>query len=158
VVLLVLWRSQIKRIERKNYGALILFGLSLGLMNLSFYLAIRADSDWNCGSAAIYRSLGGGDRKFSAFARSIVGGIGWMRHCVAGSNWRFDCQSHRHYFGADGGEFWVAYILLSAKVGQAVLGGVRLALAIAATAIVMLPMGIVTGDPALLNPQELVCK
>jgi inner membrane transporter RhtA len=54
------------------------------------------------------------------------------------------------------GGFWAAYILLSAKVGRAIPGGVGLALAMAVAAILIMPIGIVTGGSALLNPQVLL--
>ena len=53
------------------------------------------------------------------------------------------------------GSFWAAYILLGARVGRAFPGGAGLALAMAVAAIVLLPVGVLSGGAALLDPRLL---
>ncbi|PSB58239.1 EamA family transporter, partial [Chroococcidiopsis cubana CCALA 043] len=155
VVLLVLWRSQIKGIQRRNYGVLILFGLALGLMNLSFYLAIERIP---IGIAVALEFLGplgvaiANPRRLLDLLWVLLAGCGIVLLAPIGG---LSVNLTGIILALTAGGFWAAYILLSAKVGRVVPGGVGLALAMAVAAIVILPMGIVTGGSALLNPQML---
>lgn len=156
VVLLVLWRSQIKGIQRKNYRALILFGLSLGLMNLSFYLAIERIPIGIAVALEFIGPLGvaiANSRRLLDLLWVVLAGCGIVLLSPIGG---LSVNLTGIILALTAGGFWAAYILLSAKVGQAVPGGVGLALAMAVAAIVMLPIGIVTGGSALLNPQMLL--
>ncbi|AFY89575.1 EamA family transporter [Chroococcidiopsis thermalis] len=156
VVLLVLWRSQLKGIQRQNYGVLILFGLSLGLMNLSFYLAIERIPIGIAVALEFIGPLGvaiANSRRLLDLLWVLLAGCGIVLLAPIGG---LSVNLTGIILALTAGGFWAAYILLSAKVGRVVPGGVGLALAMAVAAIVMLPMGIVTGGSALLNPQMLL--
>lgn len=155
VVLLVLWRSQIKGIQRRNYGVLILFGLALGLMNLSFYLAIERIP---IGIAVALEFLGplgvaiANSRRLLDLLWVLLAGCGIVLLAPIGG---LTVNLTGIILALTAGGFWAAYILLSAKVGRVVPGGVGLALAMAVAAIVILPIGVITGGSALFNPQML---
>lgn len=156
VVLLLLWRSRIKGIEHKNYGALILFGLSLGLMNLSFYLAIERIPIGIAVALEFIGPLGvaiANSRRLLDLIWVVLAGCGIVLLAPIGG---LAVNLTGIILALTAGGFWAAYILLSARVGRAIPGGVGLALAMVVAAIVMLPIGIVTGGSALLNPQMLL--
>jgi inner membrane transporter RhtA len=153
VVLLVLWRSRLKGVERKNYGALILFGLSLGLMNLSFYLAIERIPIGIAVALEFIGPLGvaiANSRRWLDLVWVVLAGCGIVVLAPFGG---LAVNLTGIILALTAGGFWAAYILLSAKVGRAIPGGGGLALAMVVATIVMLPIGIVTGGSALLNPQ-----
>jgi inner membrane transporter RhtA len=156
VLLLALWRPQISAAVRSNKWTLILFGLSLALMNLTFYLAIERIP------------IG------IAVALEFTGPLGVA---VANSRQRLDLlwvtlaamgillltpigESAINPIGIGmallAGGLWAAYILLSAQVGRALAGGTGLAIAMTIAALVLLPVGLISGGTALLNPQLLL--
>jgi inner membrane transporter RhtA len=53
------------------------------------------------------------------------------------------------------GSFWAAYILLSARTGQAFPGGAGLALAMVVATLLLAPVGVADGGGALLEPGVL---
>lgn len=53
------------------------------------------------------------------------------------------------------GSFWAAYIFLSARAGSVFPGGTGLAIAMSVAAILLLPVAVLNGGAALLNPRLL---
>jgi inner membrane transporter RhtA len=156
ILLLLLWRPDFKPAFKKHALSLILFGLCLAFMNLTFYLAAeriplgiavtlefigplgvaiansrqRLDLLW-VGLAAV------GILLLAPIGSLVIDPIGMGLALLAGG-------------------FWAAYILLSAKVGRALAGGTGLALAMVIGAIALLPIGISASGTALLQPQVLL--
>ncbi|MBF1999584.1 MAG: EamA family transporter [Synechococcales cyanobacterium C42_A2020_086] len=156
IVLLLLWRPRLTGMSRRGRVALIGFGLSLSLMNLTFYLAIEripigvavalefigplgvavANSRrWLDGLWVALAAVGIG--LLAPIGGSVLDPVGVGLALVAGS-------------------FWAAYILLSARVGRAFPGGTGLALAMSVGAIVLLPIGLMAGGTALVSPPLLL--
>lgn len=156
IILLLLWRPRLTGMNRWGRVALIGFGLSLSLMNLTFYLAIEripigvavalefigplgvavANSRrWLDGLWVALAAVGIG--LLAPIGGSVLDPVGVGLALVAGS-------------------FWAAYILLSARVGRAFPGGTGLALAMGVGAIVLLPIGLMAGGTALVSPPLLL--
>jgi inner membrane transporter RhtA len=150
VVLCAIWRPRPRAHTARELRLAVLFGLSLALMNLSFYEALdrihlgiavtlefvgplgvalansrtRLDVLWALLAAAGVALLGG-------FGPANAPGI--LLALVAGG-------------------FWAAYILLNARVGRAFTGGHGLAIAMAIATLPLIPPGIVDGGSNLLHP------
>lgn len=155
-VLMVWWRPQIKEMFERNTSLLILFGLSLSLMNLSFYLAIARIP---VGIAVAIEFLGPlgvalfNSRQLLDFLWVILAGCGIFLLAPFGN---FSIDLIGIGLALVAGSLWAVYILLSAKVGQTFLGGAGLALAMTIGAIALAPIGLLTGGASLLEPQILL--
>lgn len=156
LLLLILWRKELVGNLRSNYGVLILFGLSLALMNLSFYMSIERIP---LGIAVTLEFIGPlgvaivNSRRLLDMLWVLLAAIGIILLApVAGLNLDLVGVALALFAGS----FWAAYILFSAKVGQLFPGGRGLALAMAVAAIVLLPMGVLAGGSTLLKPNVLL--
>jgi inner membrane transporter RhtA len=157
IVLLLLWRPRLRSLAREHYLPLLLFGLTLSMMNLSFYLAIDRIP---IGVAVALEFLGPlavavvNSRRYLDLIWVGLAGLGIVLLAPIGNGLVFDPMGIALSLVAAG--LWGTYILLSAKVGQILAGGSGLALAMAIGAIVLLPFGLVSSGPALLNPYLLI--
>jgi inner membrane transporter RhtA len=155
-VLMVWWRPHIKNTLKRNAGLLILFGLSLSLMNCSFYLAIARIP---VGIAVAIEFLGPlgvalfNSRQLLDFIWVALAGAGIFLLAPFGE---FDIDLAGVGLALVASGFWAVYILLSAKVGQTFLGGSGLAIAMTIGAISLVPMGLFAGGTALIAPQILL--
>ncbi|HHP7243602.1 MAG TPA: EamA family transporter [Elainellaceae cyanobacterium] len=156
IVLMLLWRPSIRSHSHTNYLALVLFGLSLTLMNLVFYLAVARIPLGVGVTLEFIGPLGlaiATSRRWLDGVWVVLASIGIILLAPIG-NAAFDPIGVALAVVAGG--FWAAYILLSARVGQVAPGGGGLALAMAFGAIVLIPFGIVSGGQALLQPHLLM--
>jgi inner membrane transporter RhtA len=131
----------------------ILFGLALALMNLSFYEALDRI---HLGIAVTLEFLGplgvalAGSRSrldilwalLAAAGVALLGGIGVS-----------DLGGMALALVAGG--FWAAYIILSARVGRAFTGGDGLAMAMAIGVLPLIPLGIADAGSNLFHPGYL---
>ncbi len=156
IVLLMLWRPQLTPSTRSNYRALILFGLSLALMNLSFYMAIERIPLGVAVTVEFVGPLGiaiANSRRILDLLWALLAVIGIILLAPIGG---VVVDPIGVALALLAGSFWAAYILLSARVGQALPGGAGLALAMAIAAIVLLPVGVLAGGAAMFNPKLLL--
>ena len=157
VVLLALWRPSLRGQPAGDLRIAGLFGISLGLMNWAFYEAIERIP---LGPAVTFEFLGplavavAGSRR----ARDVL----WVVLAAAGvallaRPWEDggDLDPLGVGFALAAGACWAAYILLSARTGQAFPGGGGLALAMVVGALVTLPAGVVQGEGDLVAPELL---
>ena len=154
VVLLALWRPQVRGRGRAQLGVALVFGLTLGLMNWTFYTAI---DHIPLGAAVTLEFLG-------PLGVAVAGSRGaldllWVLLAAGGVVLLVgvgDVSGGLDPFGAAmallAGAFWAAYILLSARTGQVFPGGSGLALAMVVGALVIAPAGIAQGGAELLEP------
>jgi inner membrane transporter RhtA len=156
ILLSVLWRSQIKETFFANFRLLIWFGLSLALMNLSFYLAIERVPI----GIAVTLEFVGPLAVAIANSRQWIDGL-WVVLAAIGilllapfRSLVFDPIGLG--FALLAGGCWAVYILLSKRVGHAIAGGVGLAVAMAIAAVALLPIGIWAEGRALFNPFTLL--
>ena len=155
IVLLILWRPHLTQI-RSNYRALILFGLSLALMNLSFYAAIQRIPLGVAVTVEFIGPLGiaiANSRRILDLLWALLAAVGIILLAPIGG---LVVDPIGVALALLAGSFWAAYILLSARVGQALPGGAGLALAMAIAAIVLLPVGVLAGGAAMFNPKLLL--
>lgn len=156
LVLLLLWRPQIKGYVRADYFLVILFGLALAGMNLCFYLAIERIPLAIAVTLEFIGPLGvaiAGSRRLLDLLWVILAAAGVSLLAPSFGGAMLDPLGVT--LALLGSSFWAAYILLSARTGRAFPGGAGLALAMAVAAVVLLPVGVLDGGAALLDPRLL---
>ena len=155
LVLAALWRPSLREHQRADVGLVLTFGVALAAMNLSFYEAIDRVP---LGVAVTIEFVG-------PLAVGVTGSrrpldLVWVTLAAGGILLLADLGGgHIDMFGAGlalfAGVCWGSYILLSARVGQAFAGGSGLALAMLVGAVLLVPVGVVGGGSALLDPHVL---
>ena len=155
VALTALWRPSLRGHTRRELRLVAGLGLVLAGMNLSFYagldriplgIAVTFEFVGPLG-VAIARSHRPADLVWVALA---AGGIALLSPGVGGS-----LDALGVAFALLAGAFWAAYILLAAGVGRAFERGDGLALAMALSALVLIPSGIAAGGGELADPAVL---
>lgn len=156
VLLLLLWRPQVRGLTRAQYIDVLLFGIILAAMNGAFYSAI---SSIPLGVAVTLEFVG--PLGLALVQSCRVKDIVWTLLAVIGILLLAPIgQGAINLMGAGlavlAGILWAGYILCSAKVGRSFTGGRGLALAVSVAAAVIAPLGISSGGTALLRPQVLL--
>jgi inner membrane transporter RhtA len=153
LVLWVVWRPRLAAHTRRELRLAALFGLSLALMNLTFYEALDRI---HLGIAVTLEFVGplgvalAGSRTrldvvwalLAAAGVALLGGVG-------------GAQLTGVLLALAAGGFWAAYILLNARIGQAFAGGHGLAIAMAIATLPLIAPGIADGGSNLLHPGYL---
>ena len=150
VVLCAIWRPNPRAHTASELRLAVLFGLSLALMNLSFYealdrihlgIAVTLEFVGPLGVAL----AGSRSRLDVLWALLAAGGVallgGFAAPNLAGVA-----------FALAAGGCWAVYIILSARVGRAFSGGGGLALAMAIGTLPLIPVGIADAGANLLHP------
>ena len=148
IVLLVIWRPRLNGDLRLPAA----FGLSLGLMNWSFYEAIARIP---LGVAVTIEFAG-------PLLVAVIGSrrpldLVWVALAAVGIVVLVDPAGGSVDpvgvgFALAAGACWMAYIYLNKRTGAAFPGGTGLALAMAVGALVVLPAGVIQADGALTMP------
>jgi inner membrane transporter RhtA len=131
--------------RRSDYLTVVAFGLTLAMMNLTFYAALDRIP---LGIAVTIEFIGPLSVAVTGSRRALD--VLWVALAVGG----ILLLAPLGLLGA--GACWALYILLSARVGRAFSGGTGLSLAMAVGAVALLPVGIAGAGSALLNPQLLL--
>jgi inner membrane transporter RhtA len=153
LVLFAIWRPRLRAHTARDLRLAVLFGLSLALMNLTFYEALDRI---HLGIAVTLEFVGplgvalAGSRTrldlvwalLAAAGVALLGGFG-------------PANATGILLALTAGGFWAAYILLNARVGRAFSGGDGLAIAMLIATLPLIPPGIVDGGSNLLNPGYL---
>jgi inner membrane transporter RhtA len=153
VVLLVAWRPSM-RLGRRAWAVVVAYGLVLGAMNLTFYLAL---AQIPLGMVVTIEFLGplavavGGSRRWldGLWALLAAGGV------VLLTEGRGDLHLAGILLALAAAACWAGYILLSAALGRHTSDGGGLALGMTLAAVVVIPAGIVDSGTALLEPWVL---
>lgn len=130
------------------------YGLVLGAMNATFYLAIARIP---LGVAVTIEFMGplavaiGGSRRALDLVWVVLAAAGVVM--LAGGGGQLSLAGVA--FAAMAAVCWAAYILLAQRVGRAVPGLTGLAVALAAGAVITAPYGIAVGGTALVRPGVL---
>lgn len=152
IALLFLWRPRWTPETKRHFPLLFGFGFALVSMNFSFYLAIER---LPIGIAVAIEFLG--PLGLAAFkSRHWLDGL-WVGLAAIGiillTPWGgFDIDILGILFALLAASAWAAYIILSAKTGQALSGGQGLAWAMVIGAVLLLPIGVAGAGMSLLNP------
>ena len=155
-VLLAIARPKLRGIPRRSWIVVVLFGFSLGLMNLLFYQAIdRLD----LGVTVTLEVIGPLILSVVLARRAVA----WLWAVLAfggvlllGHGGFAELDPIGVLFAAGASAMWVAYILASRKTGSILPGLDGLAIAMAIGAVIAAPFGIAQAGPALLSPQILL--
>lgn len=155
IILLLLTRPRLRGHARRDWGAVIVFGLVLAGMNGLFYLALER---LPLGITVTIEVLGPltlsiiASRRASAWIWAGVALVGVT--ALGGGGWdRLDPLGVAFALGA--AATWALYILSSARVGAVFPKLDGLALAMTIGALVSLPFGIAQAGSALLRPEML---
>ena len=155
VVLLVVWRPSL-RLSRRAWMVVAAYGLVLGAMNLSFYLAL---AQLPLGVTVTITFLGplgvaiGGSRRWLDGVWALLAAAGVVLLAEGGSG---DVHLVGILLALVTAACWASYILLSAALGRHTSDGGGLALGMALATLVVAPIGIAEAGTALLEPWVLV--
>jgi inner membrane transporter RhtA len=155
LVLLVVWRPSL-HLSRRAWAVVASYGLVLGAMNLSFYLAL---AQLPLGVAVTITFLGplavaiGGSRRWLDGLWALLAGGGVVLLAEGGSG---DLHLVGILLALVTAACWASYILLSAALGRHTTDGGGLALGMALATLVVAPVGIAEAGTALLEPWVLI--
>lgn len=156
IILLILWRPRLGRHDGHAYRDAILFGLTTAAMNLSFYSAI---SRIPLGIAVTLEFLGPLSLAVLGSRRALD--LLWVGFAACGVLLLTPIGGHSIdpiglLLALLAGTFWALYILFSARVGRAFTGGNGLAIALLAGGIALVPVGVLSAGPRLLDGRVLL--
>jgi inner membrane transporter RhtA len=152
IVVAAIWRPRVEGHEPREIRLAVAFGLVLAAMNLCFYESIERIP---LGIAVTFEFVG--PLGVAVFGSRRPRDLLWVALAAAGILLLSD------FGGASldalgvalaliAGGLWAAYILLSARVGQAFPGGTGLALALLVATVPLAPVGIADAGGDLLVP------
>ena len=156
LVLALVWRPSIAGRSRRELGLILPFACVLAGMNLAFYAALER---LPLGIVVTFEFVGPlgvavlGSRKPLDLAWVGLAAAGILLLSDFGTA---DLDGVGVALALTAGAFWGAYILLTARVGQAFPGGSGLSLAMLLAVIPLAPIGIADGGSELLVPSVLL--
>ncbi|RYZ74210.1 MAG: DMT family transporter [Proteobacteria bacterium] len=157
LILWILWRPWRFKVQRSDWLKLGVYGVSLGLMNLTFYFSLERIS---LGLAVTLEFIGPlalalfSSRKKIDFVWAAMAALGIYFVVPHGSaSESFDLTGALLALLAGG--FWAAYIFYGQRAGKSIHSGIATTYGMTAAALVILPFGIGLDGPKLLNPSVL---
>jgi inner membrane transporter RhtA len=154
LVLLAVWRPRPSAHAPADLRLAVVFGVCLGLMNLTFYEAVARIP---LGIAVTVEFIGPlgvavfASRRPRDFVWVVLAALGIVLLADPGG----DVALAGVALAATAGAFWAAYILLAARAGQRFSGGTGLAIAMTVAALVPVVPGISSAGGDLLRPEFL---
>jgi inner membrane transporter RhtA len=155
---LILWavyRPNLKKITIDQWKIVIPYGLSLGAMNLIFYLAIERIP---IGLAVTLEFIGPllvavfGSKRWVDFFWVLLAAAG-IALIAPWTNSGIDTLGM--LFALLAGAFWAAYIVLGGKISKIMKGGDAVTTGMLFAALLIIPFGILGNGLSNLNPQFL---
>jgi inner membrane transporter RhtA len=159
LVLLLLWRPSVRGHARSDYLVAILFGLTLAAMNFAFYQALDRIP---LGVAVTLEFVGPlgvavtGSRRVLDLLWVVLAAAGIVLLAPLDVLGGTDLDPVGVALALLAGFFWASYILLSARTGSIFPGGTGLVIALCIGTVALVPVGIVGGGAALLDPKLLL--
>jgi inner membrane transporter RhtA len=157
LVLVCIWRPWRFRLSRADAGRVVLYGLVLGLMNLTFYLSLRTIPL----GPAIAIEFAGPLTLALVHSRRWIHFV-WVACAVTGLGLLLPLRGGLHAldpvgvaFAAAAGLFWALYIIFGKRLSH-MHAGQSVALGMSTAAMVILPFGVISAGPALLAPSVLL--
>ena len=155
VLLMALIRPRIKSFTREQWKCILFYGLSIGLMNLTFYYGIRrvplgigvAIEFIGPLSVAIYAS-----RKITDFLWVLLAAAGII--CIV--PWQGGGDLWGYIFVTVAGVMWAAYILSAGKLSAKMKSTDAVACGMCVATLIVLPAAILSGDIFKLNGKLLL--
>jgi inner membrane transporter RhtA len=157
VMLVAVARPRVRGLSRRDLAVGVAFGLSLGLMNLSFYEALAR---LPIGIAVAIEFIGPLTLAVVSSRRRLD--VLWVALAAAGvillAPWgQTGAASWAGIgFAALAGAFWAAYIVFSAATGARFPGASGLSFAMIVSTILITPIGVISGGSGLLRPEILL--
>jgi inner membrane transporter RhtA len=159
LVLLLLWRPPLRYHARGGYLVAILFGITLSAMNFCVYLSLDRIPLGIVVTLEFVGPLGvavAGSRRALDVLWVVLAAAGILLLAPLGVLGEVDLDPVGVALALLAGGFWASYILLSARTGSAFSGGTGLVIALCVGTVVLLPVGIIGGGTALLDPKLLL--
>ncbi|OXG00416.1 inner membrane transporter RhtA [Flavobacterium araucananum] len=153
IILLIAYRPNLKAITPEQWKIVIPYGLSLGAMNLIFYLAIERIP---IGLAVTLEFIGPllvaiiGSRRLIDYCWVLLAAAGIVL-IAPWTNDRVDMLGV--VFALLAGALWAAYIVLGGKISQIMNGGQAVSTGMLFAAILILPFGFFENGLANLTPK-----
>jgi len=153
IILWSIWRPWRFKFNRTEMNHLLIYGSSLGLMNLSFYFSLQRIP---LGMAVTLEFIGPlslailSSRKKIDFFWALLAALGIFM-VMPESDTRYAIDSIGMMFALIAGFFWALYIYFGQKAGKGLHGGVATAVGMSFAAFIALPFGIIIDGPKLLN-------
>jgi inner membrane transporter RhtA len=155
IVFFAIWRPRIRGYTRRDYTYLLLFGVNIAVMMLTFYAAIDLLPLGVAVATAFVGPLGVavlGSRRFVDFVWVVVAGIGILLLSPF-SNASLDPLGMA--LSLLSALSWAVYIYLNKRVSRAFPVGTALPFGMTIAALVVLPIGAAGALNALVNPMLL---
>lgn len=156
LILIAVWRPWRFRLTRSDAGRVLLYGVVLGLMNLSFYMSLRTIPL----GLAIAIEFAGPLVLALIHARRLIHFV-WIGCAVAGLGMLLPVWSGAHAldpvgvaFAAFAGLCWALYIIFGKRLSH-MHAGQSVALGMSTAAMVILPFGVAAAGTNLLLPSVL---
>jgi inner membrane transporter RhtA len=159
LVLLLLWRPSVRGHARGDYLVAILFGLTLAAMNFTLYQALDRIPLGVAVTLEFVGPLGvavAGSRRMLDLLWVVLAAAGIVLLAPLDVLGETDLDPVGVALALLAGLFWASYILLSARTGSIFPGGTGLVIALCIGTAVLVPVGIVGGGAALLDPGLLL--
>lgn len=153
LMLLVAFRPALMRLTRAQWGALLPFGMCLGLMNEAFYLSL---SRIPLGLAVTIEFAGplgvavAGSRRAVDLVWVVLAGAGIALIAPWGGS-RIDTPGV--LFALAAGACWAAYIVLGARLSKSVSSGVAVSAGMVIATLTILPFAFGGGGMSRLTPR-----
>lgn len=156
LVLLALWRPNLRTMTRAQWGVAALFGALVAAMNFAFYTALAR---LPLGVTVTVEFLGPLSVAVLGSRRRLD--LLWVALAASGvalfAPWggqRLDIVGL--LFAMVAGVFWALYIIIGARLGRAFDGGSGLAVALTVAALALAPVGISAAGADLVRPNVLL--
>jgi inner membrane transporter RhtA len=155
ILLLLAYRPNLKQITPSQWKIVVPYGLTLGAMNLIFYLAIERIP---IGLAVTLEFMGPllvaiiGSKRLIDYCWVLLAALGIIL-IAPWSNDRVDLLGV--FFALLAGALWAAYIILGGKVSKIMHDGQAVATGMLFAAILILPFGLYENGLANLTPKSL---
>ena len=156
LILMAVWRPRPRDHARGDLWLAAAFGLTLGLMNLTFYMALDRIPLGVAVTLEFVGPLGvaiAGSRSRRDVLWVVLAGAGIL--LLANPFGETGVDTLGAALALTAGVFWAAYILLAQRAGQRFGGGTGLALAMSVAALVPLGPGIAVAGGDLIKPEFL---
>lgn len=153
IILLIAYRPNLKAITREQWKIVVPYGLSLGAMNLIFYLAIERIP---IGLAVTLEFIGPllvaivGSKRLVDYCWVLLAAIG-IALIAPWTNNRVDTIGVA--FALLAGALWAAYIVLGGKISKIMNGGEAVSTGMLFAALLILPFGFYENGLANLTPK-----
>lgn len=157
LILWIIWRPWRFQLQKSSLKNLILYGISLGLMNITFYFSLERIP---LGLAVTLEFIGPLTLSVLSSRKKID--FLWVALAAMGIYMVMPTSDHTHsldflgvFFALIAGAFWAFYIFFGQRAGNSMHSGLAATFGMTVAAVVVLPFGLVIDGSRLLNPAVL---